>query len=153
MEPSSSRYYFKSLIKFFLIFAVFAFTPVDARAQLDIDITWQNPLGGIFGGGGGLGGGGCAPQNARNPNIINDPQGYRQFGQQQSVDSFFCTAQDRSDVSHQYLRQMFYVGSGIGVLGLGILAAIGKFRWVWFFSMVGSLFLIAAFQKLIDFLN
>ena len=150
-DPSSScrSYYLKSLIKFSLIILCLVFAPANAHAQISIDVNIGNPLGGIFGGGGG----GCQAQFTNNPNVISDPQDYRQFGQTQSVDSFFCTAQDRSDVSHQYIRQMFYVGAGIGVLALGILAAIGRFRWVWFFSLVGSLFLIAAFQKLIDFLN
>ena len=95
--------------------------------------------------------GNCTPtQIATNPLVINGPQS---FGVQQSNDTFWCVAQQRSDTTHTELRRIFYLMAGIAIIAFSILAAIGKFQWKWLFMMTGGLFLAAGFQKLIDFLN
>ena len=62
-------------------------------------------------------------------------------------------ATSRLDTIHATLRQITYVLAGVGLIGLVLLAAVGKWEWKWFFMLCGGLFLLAGFQSLINFLN
>lgn len=50
-------------------------------------------------------------------------------------------------------RRLFYIGSGIGLVAMAVLAAFGRFQWKWFFSLLGGVVVIAAFTQIMQFLD
>ncbi len=63
------------------------------------------------------------------------------------------TAEMRSESAYIYIKRMTYIYSGVGVIGLVILAVFGRFQWKWFIALVGGLFVLAGAQQLVFFLN
>ena len=83
--------------------------------------------------------------------FVNAPGDW--FGEPVARSTIFQVAQRQSDVAHMWARDAFYIGAGCGVCLLTIMASIGKWKWDWFFMIVGGLFVIAGFQAMINFLN
>ena len=64
-----------------------------------------------------------------------------------------ATAENRSMAAFVYAKRITYIYSGVGVLGLVILAAFGRFQWKWFFMLCGGLFVLAGAQQIVFFLS
>ncbi|MHA1540218.1 MAG: hypothetical protein ACTSXQ_07065 [Alphaproteobacteria bacterium] len=65
---------------------------------------------------------------------------------------FLYTGVSRLESASQYAHTTTYVIAGIGMLGLVILAFMGKFQWPWLVSLCGGLLLMAGLQSVIQFL-
>lgn len=61
-----------------------------------------------------------------------------------NIDDGLETAFDRT-------RTITYVVGGLGAIGLGVGAFFGRFKWGWFFSLVGGLAVVAMIIEGIDF--
>ena len=86
---------------------------------------------------------------------VRGPSGDEKFklGQTGEDRTIINVAMTRVDTIHSTLRQLTYVLAGIGLIGMVIMAAIGKFQWKYLFALAGGLFLLAGFQAMINFLN
>ncbi len=86
---------------------------------------------------------------------VSGPAGTSDFtlGTVPEDNTFLDVASSRIDTAHKYTRNITYVLAGFGLIALVIMAAMGKFKFQWLFMLAGGLFLLAAFQALINFLN
>ena len=50
------------------------------------------------------------------------------------------------------MRIVVYTVAALGMMGIAVLAFIGRFRWSWFFGWMFAVFLLGAVQALINFL-
>ncbi|MHA1540221.1 MAG: hypothetical protein ACTSXQ_07080 [Alphaproteobacteria bacterium] len=66
---------------------------------------------------------------------------------------FHDVAVDRVGRTYDYAEDITYILAGCGILGLALMATIGKWQWKWFFMLIGGLFILAGFRALINFLN
>ncbi len=69
------------------------------------------------------------------------------------VQEFHNTAACRSITAYEYSKRIFYIYAGVGLGVMVLLALVGKWQWKWFFGFLGGLFVIAAAQTIIEFLN
>lgn len=77
----------------------------------------------------------------------------REYGEVSEFTAFHQTAKCRSMTTYYYLERIFYVYAGLGLAGLALLAYIGKWEWKWLFSFIAGVFIVAAMQAIVFFLN
>ena len=58
-------------------------------------------------------------------------------------DEVFSKTAGRLNEGFRQARNIVYVIGGLGAIGLGVGAFFGRFRWGWFFSLLGGLAVIA----------
>ena len=66
---------------------------------------------------------------------------------------FHDIAVNRVGRTYDYSEDIVYILAGCGILGLAVLATVGKWEWKWFYMIIGGLFILAGFRALINFLN
>jgi len=71
----------------------------------------------------------------------------------QSSTQLFTTMTKKGCEVFNGARQMLYIGIGLGLVALCALAAFGRFKWPWFFGMVGGVALMAIFDQIMQFLD
>ena len=85
---------------------------------------------------------------------LTAPQLSKNFGESpEGQQKVFQVAQQRSEAAYIYIKRITYIYSGVGVIGLVIMAVFGRFQWKWLFALVGGLFVLAGAQQLVFFLN
>jgi hypothetical protein len=65
--------------------------------------------------------------------------------------TLFSNAETLADNTVGRSQQVVYGLGGLGAIGLGALAFMGRFQWSWFFGLVGGLVLIAGLQTGIEY--
>ncbi len=64
----------------------------------------------------------------------------------------FNKVEDKMESGFDQTRRIIYIIGGLGAIGLGIGAFFGKFKWGWFFSLLGGLAVIALIIEGINFI-
>lgn len=65
----------------------------------------------------------------------------------------FASINEKGCSLYAGVKRTFYIGSGLGLLALAFMAAFGRFRWTWFFSLAGAVALIALTTQVLQFLG
>ncbi|MHA1539162.1 MAG: hypothetical protein ACTSXQ_01645 [Alphaproteobacteria bacterium] len=84
---------------------------------------------------------------------IDNKRHSTEYGEAGEFTAFHQTAKCRTMTTYHYSERIFYIYAGLGLAGLALLAYIGKWEWKWFFSFIGGIFVVAAMQALVMFLN
>ncbi|MGE0252229.1 MAG: hypothetical protein AB7G80_06385 [Dongiaceae bacterium] len=63
----------------------------------------------------------------------------------------FQALQTKTSDAFRQSRNLIYVVGGIAALGLGVLAFFGKFRWIWFFSLVAGIACVAIIDQIFNY--
>ena len=68
-------------------------------------------------------------------------------------DTIFTSAQDVVGYGFAGTRKVAGIVGGLGAIGLGVMAFFGRFRWSWFFALVGGLGVIFLATEFIGWLD
>ena len=67
--------------------------------------------------------------------------------------TFLEVAECRSQELYGYFRRILYIYAGIGIVAMVTLAFTGRWNWKWLFAYIAGLFVLAAGQYIVEFLN
>lgn len=87
--------------------------------------------------------------------FIGEKSGEVEFGAElgEVRSTFLETVTSRTGTTYVYAEQITYILAGLGLLGMVLMATVGKWNWKWAFAICGGLFVLAGFQAIIYFLN
>jgi hypothetical protein len=72
---------------------------------------------------------------------------------QASVGDFLANSETLVDQTARQGQYIIYALGGLGVMGLGALAVMGRFSWSWFFAIAGGLMLVAGVSSGISYIT
>ena len=81
------------------------------------------------------------------------PRTSKNFYSQDENCFFMDVANTRSGAIYGSVRRLLYIYSGLGIAALAVLSFMGKFQWKWLFAYAAGLFIMAAGQAIVNFLN
>jgi len=87
------------------------------------------------------------------PNTIVADQATMQLADGSSDAELFTQSKTLAYGTANKSLQVAYALAGLGILGLGTLAMLGRFQWRWFFAIVGGLAVIASLNEGLQYIT